>query len=55
MNRKNRTGEYIIIIASILCHPQVLDIAEGNTDPGSRICVWEPTGEDNQLFDLEYL
>jgi len=33
---------------------RVLDVAEGAADPGSRVCVWEPTGEDNQLFDLEY-
>jgi len=33
---------------------RVVDVAGGETDPGSRVCVWEPTGEDNQLFDLEY-
>lgn len=33
---------------------KVFDVAGHETDPGARVCVWEPTGEDNQLFDFEY-
>lgn len=33
---------------------KVVDVAGNETDPGSRVCIWEPTGEENQLFDLEY-
>jgi hypothetical protein len=33
---------------------KVADVAGNETEPGSRVCIWEPTGEENQLFDLEY-
>lgn len=33
---------------------KVVDVAGNETDPGSRVCIWEPTGEENQLFDVEY-
>ena len=31
-----------------------MDVAAGETDPGSRVCIADITENDNQMFDLEY-
>ncbi len=41
-------------ICSLHHQQQVLDIAEGSTDEGATICLWDRHGGDNQKWLFEY-